>query len=100
MNTSLVISGYALYVFMGIFVILALGFIFYGCAYVKESREHNRTKRKYVKLRCGYNELVGMYQRDSFAVPDLGVKEEIIKFPIITADTGKVPKFILENSNV
>ena len=47
MNTSLVISGYALYLFMGFVMLLILAFIFYGCAYIKEAREREKAEAKY-----------------------------------------------------
>lgn len=71
MNTSLVISGYALYLFMGFFAILAIGFIFYGCAYIKEAREREKAEAKYRKLCHGYNRLIGEYQRITLRVPDI-----------------------------
>lgn len=88
MNTSLVISGYALYIFMFFFAVLALGFIFYGCAYVKEARERDKTERKYRKLRSNYNKLFGMYNRAVLKVPD-------IKLSI-----NEMPQFISERDHV
>lgn len=88
MNTSLVISGYALYIFMFFFVVLALGFIFYGCAYVKEARERNKAERKYRKLRSNYNELVGMYHRAVFNVSDINLS------------ANEMPQFISERDHV
>lgn len=85
MNTSLVISGYALYVFMFFFAVLAIGFIFYGCAYVKEARERGKLERRYKKLSKGYDRLLGMYQ------------QEVCRLPVITEGTDKLPKLLLEN---
>ncbi|MBQ4118966.1 MAG: hypothetical protein IJD45_01080 [Clostridia bacterium] len=71
MNTSLVLSGYALYCFMGLFAVLVIGFIFYSCAYVKEAREREKAEAKYRKLCRGYNRLIGEYQRITLRVPDI-----------------------------
>lgn len=75
MNTSLVISGYALYIFFGAFAFIFLGFIFYGCAYTFETRRSYKREYELKKLRKGYNELLGMYQRDCLK-PTSKVKKE------------------------
>lgn len=69
MHTSIVISGYALYVFMIFMALLIFGFLLYGCAYVAKARKCDRFEKKYKDLRSDYNLLVGMYQRDTFKVP-------------------------------
>lgn len=71
MNTSLVISGYALYLFFCFVAILIIGFIFFGCAYVKEARDKEKADKRYRKLCQSYNRLLGMYQKDTFTVPDV-----------------------------
>lgn len=87
MNTSLVISGYALYLFMGFVMLLILAFIFYGCAYVTKARKCDRAEKKYKDLRSNYNILLGMYQRDTFKVPDVDT---------LSADTNSSLKFMPE----
>lgn len=82
MNTSLIISGYALYVFMFFFAVLAIGFIFYGCAYVKEARERGKLEARYKKLSKGYDRLLGMYQR------------EVCRLPVIPQNTDKLPRYM------
>ena len=79
MNTSLVLSGYALYLFMGLFAMLVIGFIFYSCAYIKEAREREKTEAKYRKLCHGYNRLIGMYQRETSKTHDLRPSRSIVE---------------------
>ncbi len=76
METYLVLSGYVLYIFMCVFFMLAIGCIFYGCAYMKEAREHDKTKYEFKRLRRGYNKLIGEYHRATFKVPTVEVREE------------------------
>ena len=76
MNTSLVLSGYALYCFMGLFAMLVIGFIFYSCAYIKEVHKRDKAEAKLKKLRSGYNKLIGEYHRATFKVPTVEVREE------------------------
>lgn len=71
MNASLVISGYALYVFFGLFAILVLGFVFYGCAYVKEARAREKLERKCNKLRKGCEKVMEEYRKMTFKVPSI-----------------------------
>ena len=71
MDSFIFIDGIALYLFFAVFIGLALGVIFYGNAYVKEARERDKAEAKYKKLRSNYNKLVGMYQRDTFKVPEV-----------------------------
>ena len=59
------------YVFMFFFAVLAIGFIFYGCAYVKEARERGKLERRYKKLSKGYDRLLDEYQKLSFKVPNI-----------------------------
>ena len=72
MNSSLVISGYALYVFFGLFAILVLGFVFYGCAYVKEAREREKFERKYNNVCDKLIILKEKYRQATFKVPEIG----------------------------
>ncbi len=79
MNTSLVLSGYALYLFMGLFAMLVIGFIFYSCAYIKEAREREKAEAKYRKLCHGYNKLLGMYQKDTSKIHDIRTSRSMVE---------------------
>lgn len=71
MNSSLVISGYALYIFMGVFFMLAVGCIFYGCAYIKEARKREKIQRKYSRLYDDLEMLKEKYRKATFKVPEI-----------------------------
>ena len=71
MNASLVINGWALYVFFGFMLVLIVGFIFYGMAYVYEARKNDKFSRELKRERKAYSKLKEKYYKETFKVPDM-----------------------------
>jgi hypothetical protein len=73
MNSSLLINGYALYLFFGTFFAIVLGLIFFGCAYLKERAEREKFERKYNNVCDKLIVLKEKYRKATFKVPEIDV---------------------------
>lgn len=72
MNESvLIIEGFTLWVFLILLLAAFLGFVIMGAAYIAALRANDELNGKFKKLRANYNILIGMYQRDTFKLPEV-----------------------------
>jgi uncharacterized membrane protein YciS (DUF1049 family) len=71
MNSSLVISGYALYVFMFFFAVLIIGLIILGNSYMKEAIKNDKLEGRIRNLVNEYEKLQHNYYKATFKVPEV-----------------------------
>lgn len=71
MNSSLVISGYALYLFMFFFIVITVALVILGSSYLKEAIKNEKLENRIKKLINDYAQLQYDFYRATFKVPEV-----------------------------
>ena len=70
-DNLILIDGYICWLVLIYLVLQFIGFIVMGNAYLKAYRDMDYKDKQYRKLCSEYNILVGMYQRDTYKMPEV-----------------------------